>query len=643
MSLREKEIYQFDSFSLDPNERAVWRDGIRLCLTPKVFDTLSYLVRNRGRLLTKDELLKELWPDTFVEEVNLAVNISTLRKALGENPQDGRYIETVPGSGYRFVAEVQVISNDGGPGAGAIVEDRFESQPDSGSARTVKRARSIPLLWLERHPVRVALGLLAVLLALVAFTTKGGGWRELRRGAADPRIRSIVVLPLESLSRDADQEYFADGMTEALISNLSRISSLRVISRTSAMHYKGTKKTLPEIAKELNVDGVVEGSVMRSGNQVRITAQLLKARTDQHVWGETYDRDLGDVLKLQSEVAQDIAEQVRAQLTPRQQAWFTSAPPVNPAAFEIYLKGRFAFKKFSLPDIRKAQSAYEEAIHLDPRFTLAYVGLADSYRTLGDFRALPPLEANRNAKDAIQKALALDENLGEAHTTLGSLSWRYDWDWATAEKEYRRSIELNPNYAQAHISLGIFLAWSGHRAEAREEMAKARELDPFCPGDELIYYHLRDYQPMLEAGLEDLAANPHSWLRHYLVAVAYEGLGRPEAAVPEYQKAVELSSGDTDATAGLAHAYVVTGHRDRAQGLLRDLLQQSKTTYVSPYLIGTIYASLGDKGKAFEFVQRAYQERSSDLPYFVMADFRIDSLRSDPRFAELLKKMRLPA
>jgi TolB-like protein/DNA-binding winged helix-turn-helix (wHTH) protein/Tfp pilus assembly protein PilF len=645
----EKEIYEFGPFSLDPAERIISRDGTSLSLTPKVFDTLVCLVRKPGRLLTKGELLNQIWPATFVEEVNLAVNISTLRKVLGESPQDVRYIATVPGRGYRFVAEVKVIHSHGegknNPAPAGRLDVQLVSE-STGSSAVVRGTRNpFPFaspVWLRRLIAPLGYLLAALLLAFMTFTTKGGAWRELRLGTPDPQIRSIVVLPLESLSHDHEQEYFADGMTEALISDLSQISALRVISRTSAMHYKGTKKTLPEIAKELNVDGVVEGSVVRSGNQVRITAQLLQARSDQHVWGEIYNRELGDVLKLQSDVAQAIAGQVRAQLTPQQQARLNSAAMVNAAAFEIYLKGRhFAFKKFTVPDITKAQSSYREAIRLDPRFTLAYVGLADTYRTLGDFRALSPQEANNNAKKAIQKALELDPRLGEAHTTLGTLSWRYDWDWATAEKEFRRSLELNPNYAHGHIYLAIFLGWKGNRSEALAEMAKARELDPFCPGDEMIYYHLRDYQPMMEAGLRDVTSNPDNWLGHYFLAVAYEGSGKVEAGIPEYQKAVELSGGDADATAALAHAYAVSGQKTRAENILRDVLRQSGDSYVSPYLIATMYGGLGDKNRAFEFLQKAYDERSSDLPYFLNADLRIDSLRSDPRFAGLLKKMQL--
>jgi eukaryotic-like serine/threonine-protein kinase len=502
--------------------------------------------------------------------------------------------------------------------------------------------------WLKRHSAFLGFALVACLSVLVAVTTNVGGWRERLLGTRGPVIRSIAVLPLENLSRDPEQEYFADGMTDALTTNVSKIGALRVISRTSAVRFKGTNKSLPEIARELNVDGVVEGSVMRSGNRVRITAQLIQARTDQHLWAETYERDLGDVLKLQSEVAQAIAQEVRIQLTPQQQARLRSAPAVNPAAYEAYLKGRFYFLTMfnSLQGIKKAQGYFEEAIQKDSGFALAYVGLADCYWNLGSFRRLPPQDAFRPAKEALLKALELDEGLGEAHSSLGWLSWRHDWDWRTAEREFNYALELTPNYTYGHGNLALYLGWSGRRDEALGEVAKIRQLDPAYPFtltlEAVIYYHLRDYKALVEASRESVRTNPDVWVGHYFLGAGYEGLGHRSEALPEYQKAAELSEGDQDPTAALAHAYAALGRKTEAEKILSELQRKSKTSYVSPYLIATIYAGLGDKERAFEFLEQAYQERSSDLPYFLKADLRIDNLRSDPRYAELLRRMGLP-
>jgi eukaryotic-like serine/threonine-protein kinase len=508
-------------------------------------------------------------------------------------------------------------------------------------------APPIPKHRITGRSVLLAFAVAALLLTLALFTANVGGWRE-RLTAGSPDIRSMAVLPLENLSRDPEQEYFADGMTEELTTDLSKISALRVISRTSAMHYKGTNKTLPEIARELNVDGVIEGSVMRSGNRVRITAELINAHRDQHLWAETYERDLSDVLKLQSEVAQTIAQQVRVQLTPQQKAQLGSAPRVDPAAYDAFLLGRsyFQWGSNSLEGFRKAQMLFEQAIQKDPTLALAYVGLADSYVYMGSQRWVPPQEASARAGEALRKALELDGTLGEAHSSLGWLNWRYDWNWPMAEREFKYALELNPNYVAGQEQLTWYLAWSGRRAEALGELASMAKLDlaysTHTAAECGIYYHQRDYHALVEASRRFVTLNPTAWPGHYFLAVGYDGLGQQLDAISEYQKAVELSHGDTDTTAGLAHAYIGMGERAEAEKILGDLLRQSKKNYVSHYMIATIHAGLGDKDKALEFLEQAYQERSPDLPYFLRADLRMDNLRSDPRFQDLMHRMNFP-
>ena len=493
----------------------------------------------------------------------------------------------------------------------------------------------------------LTLALIALLLLLGLFAADVGGWRD-RLLATSPAIRSIAVLPLENLSRDPEQEYFADGMTEELTTDLSKISALRVISRTSAMHYKGTNKTLPEIARELNVDGVIEGSVMRSGNRVRITAELINAHKDQHLWAETYERDLSDVLKLQSEVAQTIAQQVRVQLTPQQKAQLGSAPSVNPAAYDAFLQGRsyFQWGSSSQEGFRKAQQLFEQAIQKDPGLALAYVGLADCYLYMGSQRWIPPKEASEHAREALRQALELDETLGPAHSSLGWLSWRYEWNWPMAEREFRYALALSPNYVAGEEQLTWYLAWSGRRAEALAEFASMAKLDlaysTHTVAESGIYYHQRDYPALVEASRRFVALNPTAWPGYYFLAVGYEGLGQKQDAVTQYQKAVEFSHGDTDTAAGLAHAYAAMGNRAEAEKILSEMLKQSKQSYVSPYMIATIYAGLGDKNKAFEFLEKAFQEKSPDIPYFLKADLRLDSLRSDPRFTDLVRRVALP-
>src|SRR5579864_3733419 len=635
-------IFRFGQFELSEREGELRRNGVRIRLQEQPFRVLVELLANAGQLVTREKLQQELWPaDTFVDfDVGLNTAIRKLRQALSDDADEPRYIETLARKGYRFVAPVNSSAPASRPISklGEIINETLVSaKADSAPA--------MPKVWPGSRLAPLATVLVALLL-LALFAANVGGWRARLLGARGPTIRSIAVLPLENLSRDPEQEYFAEGMTDALTTNLSKIGALRVISRTSAMHYKGTNKTLPEIARELNVDGVVEGSVMRSGNRVRITAQLIHARTDEHLWAETYERDLGDILRLQSEVAQTIAQQVRVQLTPLQKARLGSAPTVDPEAYDEFLQGRFTWRTVNTQEgLRKAQMFFDQAIQKDPSFALAYVGLASSYIGLGSLRWLSPQEAEVHASEALRKALELDETLGEAHSILGWLSWRFEWNWPIAEREFKYALELNPNSVESQERYIWFLAWSGRRAEAFAELASMAKLDLLARNGsraELgIYYHERDYRALVETSRRYITRNPDIWLGHYFLAVGYDGLGHESDAVSEYQKAVELSHSDTDAVAGLAHAYTAMGKRAEAEEVLSDLLRQSKKSYVSPYMIATVYAGLGDKDKAFIFLEKAYQERSPDIPYFLKADLRLDPLRSNPRFTDLVRRVGL--
>ena len=631
-------LYAFGEFRADAQSRVLRRGEKPIALTPKAFDVLLLLIQHRGDVVSKDELMQTVWPDSFVEESNLTQTVFMLRKALGES-SDQRYILTVQGRGYRFAPDVQSLPSSGNghlvrTSPPPAVETEAAALPavDAQSPRTRTRTRA---------------AIVSGILAVSAVATVLWLLPALSRHASTSRpLRSIAVLPLDNFSADLSQDYFVDGMTDELITDLAKVSSLRVISRTSVMRFKGTKKDLTEIARELKVDGIVEGSVTRSGGRIRITAQLINAATDQHIWAETYDRDLGDVLKLQSEVAQAIAQQVRAQLTPEQQAQLHSARSVNPEAYEDYLRGVHSFttQYSTVEGLTTAKKSFEDSIRKDPSFPLAYVRLADSYVYLGFFRQLTPQSAYRSAKAALDKALELDNKIGEAHATQALLSWRHDWDWAATEREFKTALELAPNYAWGRTNYENYLAWTARIKQARAELAKSRELDPGLSfdgcesGDNFL---LRDYEHLLESSRRGLVSDPNDWLGHYFLGVAHEGLGRRLDAIPEYQKAIEMSHGDQDPVAALAHAYAVTGKRSEAEKTLRDFDRKSKTAYVSPYLIATIYAGLGDKDKAFEFLEKAYEERSWDIPWQIKADVRIDNLRSDPRFRVLLRRMGL--
>jgi TolB-like protein/DNA-binding winged helix-turn-helix (wHTH) protein/Flp pilus assembly protein TadD len=628
-------VLRFDTFELDLRAGELHKRGVKVRLQGQPLQVLRILLESAGNLVTREELRCQLWPaNTFVDfDHSLHNAVGRIREVLGDSAEIPQYIETLPRRGYRFIARVEEVQ---------------APRISATNGNKTRDAVAVAPLSARQSKTRAALALTLLILAATGL----GVWlvRAVSRPtSAAPRLRSIAVLPLENLSGDPSQEYFADGMTEELITDLAKFSALRVISRTSVMRYKGTKKGLPEIARELNVDGIVEGSVMRSGNRVRITAQLLHAPTDKHLWAEAYERDLGDVLRLQNEVAQAIAQQVRAQLTPQQQARFRSAGSVNPDSYEAYLRGRYYLSnQFTMAQpLNMAKSYFEESIRKDPGFALAYSGLADSYVYLAFFGQgqLPPDRAHRSAKEALRKALQLDDSIGEAHDTLGLLSWRFEWNWDAAEREFNQAIALAPSYSCAHEDRAEYLSFVGRRAEALAEVAKSNELDP-GPSSAMtesgVYYQLRDYQSLVEASRMGVVSYPNEWVEHHSLGVGYEGTGKRLEAISEYQKAIEMSNGDHDATASLAHAFAAIGRRAEAEKILRDLEQKSKSGYVSPYMIATIYAGLGKKDKAFEFLERAYQERSLDISWHLRADLRIDNLRSDPRFQELLRRVGSP-
>ncbi len=623
-------ILRFDSFELDLHAGELRKSGVKLRLQGQPIQVLGILLQDAGHLVTREELRNQLWPaDTFVDfDHSLHNAIGRIREVLGDSAENPRYIETLPRRGYRFVAPVEQL-----PALGIGRENGHNAAEAVGVPSPPKR------------PTALILGLCLGIGCAVGLGA-WAAWRHFYPKNSVPAIRSIAVLPLQNLSGDPGQEYFADGMTEELTTDLAKLGSLRVTSRTSTIPYKGTKKGLPEIARELNVDGIVEGSVMRSGNQVRITAQLLYAPADQHIWAETYERDLGDVLRLQSEVAQAIAQQVRAEVTPEQRARLRSARAVNPEAYEAYLRGRYYLSnQFTMAEpLNAAKNYFEESIRKDPGFALAYSGLADSYAYLGFFRQLSPEQAYRPAKEALGKAMEMDDSIGEAHDTLGLLSFSYDWDWDATERELDRAIELAPSYSCAHEDRASFLAFRGRRAEAMAEIAKSKVLDPgpsSAMAEAGTYYELRDYVGLVEASQRGVVSYPKEWVEHYDLGVGYEGTGKRLEAISEYQRAVEMSGGDQDALAALAHADASIGRRAEAEKILRDLEQKSKSTYVSPYAIATVYAGLGEKDKAFEFLEKAYRLRSLELSSSLKADLRLDNLRSDPRFQNLLRRVGL--
>jgi TolB-like protein/DNA-binding winged helix-turn-helix (wHTH) protein/Flp pilus assembly protein TadD len=621
---------RFDGFELDLRAGELRRHGVRLRLRGQPLRVLEILLQRAGDVVTREELQTRIWPvDTFVDfDHSLHNAIARIREVLGDSADKPRYIETLPRHGYRYIGPLEDFPE-------LAVETGEPASPGIGLVTPApKRQRSLVLVP----------GVL-FLCALFALALAAGiVWRYVRAKAAPP-IRSIAVLPLSNLSGDPSEEYFADGMTDQLITDLAQIGSLRVISRTSVMQYKGTRKSLPEIARELNVDAIVEGSVIRSGERVRVTAQLLRAPTDQHIWAQTYDRDRGDILKLQSEVADAIAQQVRAQITPAQRAQMRSAHTVDPAAYDSYVRGRIYFTtEYTKPDsLRKAQHLFEDSIQKDPNFALAYAGLADTYVYLAFDGAMPRDEASRSARKVLSRALELDDTVGEAYDTLGVLSWNFDWDWDSADRAFNRALELAPSYSCALEDHAIFLAFRGRRAEVLAEIAKIDQLDagPSSAGTEsAAYYMLRDYPRLIEASRRALLLDPNDGSQHYDLGAGYEGTGRLQEAIAEYHNALAMPGDDSlQTTVALAHANTALGRKAEAEKILRDLERNPKAA-ASPYTMATIYAGLGENDKALQSLEKAASEKSFSVDRLT-SDLSLDSLRSDPRFQDLLRHLGL--
>jgi TolB-like protein/DNA-binding winged helix-turn-helix (wHTH) protein/Tfp pilus assembly protein PilF len=622
-------LLRFGVFEVDLRTGELRKQGLKVKLHGQPFQVLAMLLECPGELVTREEIREKLWPgDTFIDfEHSVNSSIKRLREALGDDPAAPRFIETLPRHGYRFIAPV-----------------------DLGVTRGGAQGETAPRPYMA---VGLAAGVIVVSLALLfAFNLADLRDRVLRAVGAvrEPplQIRSIAVLPLANLSGDPEQEYFADGMTEELITNLGKISALRVISRTSVMQYKGTKKPLPQIGRELNVDAIVEGTVQRSENRVRITANLMHAPTDRHLWAESYERDLRDILALQSEVAQAVAREIKIVVSPQEQTRLASARPLNPAAQEAYLKGRFFFNRLTKEDLLKAIEYAQQAVEIDPDYAPAYGLLASSYwessvTGLGD---LPNRETAQKTRAAAMKALEIDESLAEAHVGLGSVLDRNDWDWTGAEREFKRAIELNPSFGRAHAMYAWDLMFVGRHDESIREAKRALELDPFSGHTYLTlagtyYYNKRQYDQSLEYAKRWLEMFPNSFGAYNWLGRNFEAKGIYDEAVAAWQKAMALRGENAEDVAALGHAYKLAGIRGVWRWQLDRRERELPRGEYGPAGLALIYARLGDKDKALKWLETAYQQRCHGMA-FIKMDPRYDSLRSDPRFQDLLRRMNFP-
>jgi TolB-like protein/DNA-binding winged helix-turn-helix (wHTH) protein/Flp pilus assembly protein TadD len=629
---------RFGVFELDLHAGELRKHGLRVRLQEQPFQVLAALLERPGEVVTREELQKKLWPaDTFVDfDHGLNKTINKIREALGDSAESPRFVETVARRGYRFLAEVKV--------AEAAPVRRPESATQSHPGAEIRERPDPAGKPATLNPVLPSLAWkisgFVVLLAMASLAS----WKLYSWKHPSPVIRSLAVLPLESLSSDASQDYFADGMTDELISDLGQISALRVISRTSVMAYKRARKPLPQIARELDVDAVVEGTVLRSGDQVRITAQLIEASSDKHLWSHSYEGQLRDTLALQNQVAQAIADQIRINLNSQERAALKNVRVANPQAYESYLKGRYFWNKRTADGLKVALAYFNQAIDEDQKYAPSYSGLADTYALLGDWQyaVMTPKEALPKAKAAAIKALELDSALGEAHNSLAFCLDGFDWDFLSAGKEFRRAIELNPGYATAHHWYAWHLSLSGQYAEAIAEMRKAENMDPLSLiiktdlAELLLLSH--SYDESIRQSRKTIEMDPNFPLAHNQLGQAYLQKRMLDDAISELQKAVQLSAGSPTCLANLARAYAASGKKSEAVKLLSDLKKRSDPGYSHASEIAVIYAALGDKNQAMAWLEKGYEERFNPG---VLLRPGFDPLRSDPSFQELMHRIGL--
>jgi TolB-like protein/DNA-binding winged helix-turn-helix (wHTH) protein/Tfp pilus assembly protein PilF len=634
---RSADVIRFHVFEVDTVTGELRKHGLRIKLQDQPFQVLCLLLARPGELVTREELRKMLWPaDTFVDfEHGLNKTINKLREALSDDKERPRYIETLPRRGYRFIASVMPAQPPSEPhGAQAVLAP----QPDPIVTGNPRRAG-----WMT-PAIIVLLGVLALLASAL--------WYGLARRRVSPTtsvsaapIRSLAVIPLQNLSGDKDQEYFVEGMTDELITDLGQMSALRVISRTSVMLYKGTPKPLPQIGRELGADAIVEGAVYRSGNRVRITAQLIDARTDHHLWANTYERDLRDVLDLQDEVARDIANEISVELTPQERARLATPRPVNPDAHDAYTKGRSSLDGSNTDDgVRTAIKYFERAIELDSAYAAPYTGLAHAYSKQGFNYYLPPREAYPRAKAAAAKALTLDENSAEAYASLCWINVHFDWDWQAAGRDCTRALELDPNSGDAAHYASNYYLLMGRTDEALVLLRRAVERDPLAAAAYTSlgwgYLFSRRYDDSIGAFQKALALNP-------MDAYAWESLGHAYVAKKMYPEALNAYARDAalqnrSDVVDRAYVYGIAGQREKALKALEEVKQDWKRGKRPPGALAFIYEGLGDKDQTFQWLEKAFEER--DTAWFPMSKVSpmSDPLRSDPRFQALMRRMNLP-
>jgi TolB-like protein/DNA-binding winged helix-turn-helix (wHTH) protein/Flp pilus assembly protein TadD len=666
MSRAIGQFYHFGDFKVDRDQKILLRQGKPLPLTPKVFDTLLVLIENSGRIVEKEKLMSRLWPDTFVEEANLTFNIQQLRKALGDDARHPQFIETVARRGYRFIAHVEEAL-DSGVASSQIASTRIEAAdselviggdefksdlglvkppeielPGAGrSDKALKAKTAGEMSRTSRGKTRLAAAAVAVVLIATGLLLLLRH-RSSARSQQDSGRLMLAVLPFQNLTGNTAQDYFSDGLTEEMITQLGNLDPdhLGVIARTSVMHYKNNQEPLDQIGRELQVQYVLEGSVRRESDRVRITTQLIQIKDQTHVWSREYDRELIHLLSLQGEIAKEVADDIHLTLGDhtRTEPVSQSLSTKSPDAYDLYLRGQYCWNKRWL---KQAIEYFQRATAEDPNYARAYAGLADCYALMGGYSGRPQNEFMPQARTAALRALELDGNLAEAHTALALIVQNYDYDWQTAEKEYRRAIELNPNYATAHHWYAEHLAWMGRFDEALRESERARQLDPLsliiAVDNGAILYFSRQYDQAIQEfrAVQEMEPN---FPRVHIVVFAYVEKGMYAEALADTKNWREAGSSPWFWSV-LAYTYGRAGQQPEAQRALDKLLELNRRQQIDPSALIQVYIGMGNKDQAFVWLENAYSQHSSLTTLKV--DPIYDSLRSDPRFQDLLRRVGL--
>jgi len=611
----DRRIYEFGRFRLHLAGPTLFRGDQAIPLPPKAADALLLLVQNAGTIVRKEDLLKKVWPDAFVEEGSLSRTIFILRKALEDGGDGQEYIATIPKRGYRFACPVRQVEG---------------TSQVAGSGDLTR--------GVDRHKVRAIALTLAISTVLLAFYFSAK--RYFRHSDSRPGLRMIAVLPFQNLTGDPAQEFVVDGLTEEMITQLGGLNheQLGVIARTSAMTYKGSTKSVDQIGHELGVNFILEGSVRRWGDRVRISAQLIQTRDQTHLWAQSYELDAGNVLNLQSDVAQAVAKEISLTLTPVARVRVASAAHVDPQVHELCLRGRYEWNKRTKAGLNQAISYFEQAISRDPSYAPAYAGLAEAYAVLPYYSEGSPNDTFQKAQAAAEHALQLDETLTEAHTTLGLVEASH-FNLVAAQREYKRALELNPNYATAHHWYSFCLWTMNRQKNALEELERARRLDPLSV---IIYtdeartlsamHQPDDAISLLKAAIE---LDPNFAEAHRSLAVAYVQKGEISRAIAEARRGVELDPNDAE-LATLGYAYGLAGKTEQARTILADLTKPSRSLTVAPIYLSFVYIGLGQHDEALKYLERAYQEHS--LLNAGGPEAILDPLRSNPRFQDLMRR-----